>query len=242
MRLRRLNQVGIDQFENFLDKLSKSGDAVLPMEILSSTETSETINPDIDLQQRPFTTRFELGQYLTQTLNFLTLKSLDSDRGLWAWLALFHFNAICPISKTGEKKPGSRARWILDSNNFQRYYRHLLAGPYKIAKFHQNNPAEAMCVLCSPPGRPGDMVEQLASRQEFATNRSVMGAVTRLYYDQINATIKKGALETNKNKPGSLRRFIDLMRQFDVTYDLYSLSTDGVIEILPKEFNKFLNS
>ena len=86
------------------------------------------------------------------------------------------------------------------------------------------------------------MVEQLASRQEFATNRSVMGAVTRLYYDQINATIKKGALETNKNKPGSLRRFIDLMRQFDVTYDLYSLSTDGVIEILPKEFNKFLNS
>ena len=72
------------------------------------------------------------------------------------------------------RKPGALARHIPEPGNFQRYYRHLLAGPYRIYRAHRDDPQRALALLCQPLDSPGDVVEQLASRQELVTNRGIM--------------------------------------------------------------------
>jgi hypothetical protein len=41
----------------------------------------------------------------------------------------------------------------------------------------------------------------------------------------------------NRTAPGSLYRFVDVIQQLDVTYDLYSISGPEIISLLPGEFN-----
>jgi hypothetical protein len=81
-----------------------------------------------------------------------------------------------------------------------------------------------------------DFTEQLSSRLELITNRAIVEAATQLYFDLQNERPKRGAAST-KRKPGTLRRFVDLMRQLDLTYDLYSLDHNELLKLLPKEFD-----
>jgi hypothetical protein len=83
---------------------------------------------------------------------------------------------------------------------------------------------------------PGDVVEQLASRQELITNRSVMSVVTTLYFDTTAKKPKKGS---GGKADGSPRRLADIINQYDLTYDLYALTEDGLLGLLPKEFDRF---
>lgn len=94
-------------------------------------------------------------------------------------------------------------------------------------------------MLYNPLSKPGDIVEQSASRQEFVTNKAVVEAATRLYIDGASRTAKKGA---GGKGPGSARRFAEVLNQLDVTWDLYAMSADDLLSILPAEFNRFRNS
>jgi hypothetical protein len=45
-----------------------------------------------------------------------------------------------------------------------------------------------------------------------------------------------------KNSPGTLLRFINIIQQLDLTYDLYSLGGEEILALLPPEFDKWKNS
>jgi hypothetical protein len=97
-----------------------------------------------------------------------------------------------------------------------------------------------MLVLCGPLHQPGDIVEQIASRQEIITNRGIMQAASSLYYDSSSIKPRRGA--ATKDGKGTVRRFTDILNQFDVTWDLYSLEASDVIQMLPDEFSRFRNA
>jgi hypothetical protein len=40
-------------------------------------------------------------------------------------------------------------------------------------------------------------------------------------------------------RPGTVFRFIDILDQLDVTWDLYSMTTDMLLGCLPAEFDRF---
>lgn len=239
MKVRRLNTAGIEQFERFLDSLTEAAPLAVPLAALTAPETSESLGVELEVEHRAFASRMDLGSYLFKKLNGSGLLDIDADRGLWAWLALFYFESLCPADRVGRRTPGNRARWILDPHNFQRYYRHLLAGPYRIVRAYPEQPEIAMCILCGAPDKPGDLVEQLASRQELVTNRAIIGAATRLYYDADSGKLKRGAGGKGRGSP---RRLADVLQQFDVTYDLYTLDADELSQLLPKEFERFLRT
>ena len=239
MKVRRLNIAGIEQFERFLDSLTDAAPLAVPLAALTAPETSESLGVELEVEHRAFASRMDLGSYLFKKLNRSGLLDIDADRGIWAWLALFYFESLCPADRFGRRTPGNRARWILDPHNFQRYYRHLLAGPYRIVRAYPEQPEIAMCILCGSPDKPGELVEQLASRQELVTNRAIIGAATRLYYDADSGKLKRGAGGKGRGSP---RRLADVLQQFDVTYDLYTLDTDELSQLLPKEFDRFLRT
>jgi hypothetical protein len=45
-----------------------------------------------------------------------------------------------------------------------------------------------------------------------------------------------------KSSPGTLLRFIDIIQQLDLTYDLYSMSGEEILALLPPEFDKWKDS
>ncbi len=236
MTLRRLNAAGLVQLNSFLDSLGSATPLAAPMLSLTDPATSEAVGTDADIKPRTFETRFELAAYLNKELTDAGLSDSRHDVGLWAWLALYYVDQLCPPDKTGRRHPGERARWIPAVNEYRKYYRHLIAGPYWIYRAHRDNPFRVFALLAGPPDKPGDLAEQLASRQEIVTNNAVMELATALYIDRRTQRPKQGAASRGS---GSVRRLVDVLNQYDLTWDLYSLETKGLLELLPVEFNRF---
>ena len=162
-------------------------------EILTHPETSQPLPEQVEVELQTFSSRFAAAEYLHRCLQGMRIAEPERDVGLWAWLALFYFDEVCPISAGNRRRVGERARYIPDVNNFQRYYRHLIAGPYLILRAHRDQPDRAMALLCGPVDKPGDVVEQFASRQELVTSPTVMSSITRLYYDPQTGQLRRGA-------------------------------------------------
>jgi hypothetical protein len=236
MKLRRLTEAGIQAFGSFLDVLESEPTRLIPEELLTDSVKSVPISDEVEIEKRTFGSRLEAAKYLDEQFSVAGLADVERDVGLWSWLALFYFDELCPADTSGGRRPGERARYIPEAANFQRYYRHLLAGPYRIFRAHRRAPEKALAVLCQPLNRPGDLVEQLASRQELVTNRAIMEVATVLYVDPATGKPKRGS---QTKSVGAVRRLADVLSQFDVTWDLYSTQLGELLGILPAEFNRF---
>jgi len=236
VRLRKLNSQGIDRLSAFLDSLGAPVPAAPPYEILEDPTTSEAIAGSIEVEGRSFSSRYEAARYLDECFAGAQIRGLERDRGIWAWLALLFFESLCPAGPDGRRRPGARARWIPEVSNFQRYYRHLLCGPYLIYRAHRDDPSRAMILLYGPLHVMGEVVEQLASRQELITNKAVIGATTALYFDARRGAPRRGF---GGKGAGSPRRLADVLNQLDLTWDLYAMSRDEVMAKLPSEFDRF---
>lgn len=234
--LRRLNQKGLQGFADFLQSFKTDAPHGVPVDILTSAQTSDDIGIDITMEPQVFGSRLEAAKYLDKKLSDSGLRKVEDDTGLWAWLALFYFEQLCPPVARGQRKPGELARWIPEVTNYQRYYRHLLAGPYRIYWTHRDNPERALALLCGPIDRPGELVEQFASRQEMVTNKAIIQSATALYIDPATKKPRRGA---GGKGPGSPRRLADVLKQFDVTWDLYTMSPQKLLTLLPNEFNRY---
>ncbi len=234
MNLRRLTPKGIAAFTAYLDYLKVDPALTPPNYLLDDAQNSESV-AEIEVLQRIFATRFEAAAALDDLVSAVGLPSAERDAGLWAWLALFYFDQLCPL-KAGERKVGAHARYIPDTQNFQRFYRHLLVGPFLIYRAHADEPQRSLGVLATILSSPGDIVEQFASRQELIANRAVIGTVTKLYFDPESGRLKRGS---GGKGAGSPRRLADIVNQFDVTYDLFSMTVGNVVALLPPEFGRF---
>jgi hypothetical protein len=232
MELHRFNAEGIRAFQRFLDSCTGSTPLPWPESILSDRQYSESIGQVIAVQSRPFNSRFELAEYLHQRFEAAGFVPERTDGGLWAWIGCFFFREICPKAR-GVLKPGEAARWIPQSSDWRRYYRHLVAGPYGIYHAHRDSPQRALAVLCQRPGQPGEVVEQLVSRQEVVTNKAIMRVATDWFVDPASGQQRRGA---GRKGAGGARRFITVLRQFDVTWDLSSMAPEDLRARLPNEF------
>lgn len=235
MKLRRLNEEGLRQFGDYLDTLKGAPNSAPPIALLTDGATSEEA-AKVEVERQTFHSRFEAGGWLYSVLEQTRLRDTARDKGLWSWLSLLNFDSVCPRDGNGNRKPGERARHIPDAANFQRYYRHLLAGPWRIYRTHRDDPDRARVVLCQALHTPGDLVEQLASRQELVTNQAFMAAATQLYVDAATKQPKRGAGGKTR---GTARRLADFCNQIDITWDLYAMDPSELLVKLPREFQRF---
>ncbi len=233
LQLARLNEDGILAFEHYIQACNNGQSVAFPVEILSGQAFCTPVSPKAIIETRKFETRFELARYLTETFDAAGLRAQRSDSGLWTWLACAYFMKISRAG--GGSTPGAVPRWVFRNTDFRRYYRHLVAGPFFIYQAHRDQPARAMALLCQPPGKPGDVVEQLASRQEIVTNKAIMAVATAALVEAgPPAKLRRGAGGKGR---GSARRFVDVIAQFEMTWDLSMMSPEQLGEIMPTEFS-----
>lgn len=236
MKLHRFNSEGVSMFATYRDRLTLEPNLPPPLQMLDDPVLTEPTPTEIEVSKRTFATRLEAGRFLNELLEHSGIPFPEGDRGLWTWLTLFFFDEVCPADGNGNRAPQDEARLLPVLDNHQRFYRHLLLGPFLIVRAHRDNPDRAIAMLCSPLWKPGEIVEQLASRKELVTNRGVTELATRLYYDPATKSFRRGAGSSVK---GAARRLAALLNQLDLTFYLYGMGVDELLALLPKEFDRF---
>lgn len=231
-QVRVLNRTGIEEFKKYCDQAYENNELPPPCHLLHEKTVSEVFNENCYLEKRSFKNKKEMAEYLSEVLKAAADKRIILNAGLWSWLALYYFNEICP-EYNSKRKILKSYHYVMDIPDgkliWNRYYRHLIASPYFIYK---NNPENSNVILMSSINVHGDIMEQLASRQEIITNSEILKVADILYFDKKKMVLKKGA--TSKDVPGSVRRFSkDIFSQLSVTYDLYSMKAEQIQELLP---------
>lgn len=231
MNLRRLNALGVARLAELLD--SFIGETLPPqlLAMLTDPEVAEEVSPSIRIEQRIFGSRYAAAEYLHSLFKDSGLTDIERDRGLWAWLSLFYFNELCPPDARGRRNPGRRERWILVPTS-RKFYLHQLAGPYQVYRAHEKNPGIIIGLLCGPLNVIPRVYEEVAESPTLIASPAVVEIVTRLYYNP-----ETGSVRRNRSGKGGPRRLVQLLAQFDVTWDITSLSSDELWRLLPDEFS-----
>lgn len=239
MNIRRLNDEGQSVFRLWLAS-RKSGESPPPELVDDNTLTEHALDVEID-SAKTFASRYEFGKYMTKLLDHQDTRALLSQKydGLWDWLTIVYFDQFGrKVSKpwhysvTRKGHAGSLAYRHLARTSFEMYWRH---GP------------ASYVMLQADMGTWGDLSEQLTSRQDVAYHRGYILAANKLYLSEgkpipgaaSRTTPFKRRKKGDRRGKGSVARLALAVRRLCRTFDTHALTTSQMIEILPKEFERF---
>lgn len=236
MKVKRLNEYGISEFERFINNCREGNYQNIPMYLLEDKRSSEDIGINLNVDKSMFSSRYEIGAYLSSLLDGENIQQLIGDRGFWTWFGLYWFDQLCPKSKGGQLKPSMAYNYVL-SNNYNHRPRHAVYMTWQLVDRYGE---DVKFMLSKEPSTRGELTEQMMARQEILTSEGVIRLASSLYYDKNTGIFKKGAAA--RKSPGCVARYVSWLQQLQVTYDIFSMSKEDLKELLPKEFSKFTNS
>lgn len=237
LEIRKFTEKGVEAFRAYLEELRAGSKADPPCDLLTDAKTSQAIKGKGRLVQHAFKTRLDVARYLDEAMVEIEEDSIETDVRLWSWLSLFYFDQVCPPDNTGKRKLGKDYRHILEPG-YPYGHRHLIGGAYLVYTVYGWGEDGSGLLLCTPVHVESKFSHELAARQSFITNRGIMEAAHRLYFDYSTKKARRGA-QVKKDAPGTLYRFIDIIQQLDLNYDLYSMTGSEVLELLPGEFDRW---
>lgn len=242
MRIRKLTDVGIDSFRNWL--ITAGHGERIPSEYLDKGHFTELSEYEVEIDiEKQFATRFDFGSYLvTQfgaVVDFDELMKEKND-GLWAWISIAFFAQLAPGKR-------SRPEHYIVTRVGPRgslEYRHGARTSYELVKIHGE---KAQVCLNRSMSTFGDMTEQLASRQNIAHNKGFFEVAFELYVNK-KGQIKKGAASRPQKKEkrqtgdktgfGGASRLALALRRLDLTRDTEVMMASDLLTVLPNEFIK----
>jgi hypothetical protein len=235
VQIRKLTSEGVAAFGRYLAHLRADALDAPPRHLLTDPRASRPVHGAGTVAPRAFQSRLDAARYFDSALEGIDADELASGVGLWSWLSLFYFDQVCPELTSGRRRPGGDYRHILRPD-YRYGHRHLLAGAYLVYSVFGLGEALTQLLLCSPMDKENNFCKELAGRQNFITNRGILAAAHQLYYHPQTQRPKRGAL-SKKKAPGALPRFIHVIQQLDINYDLYSMTGPEIVRLLPPEFD-----
>jgi hypothetical protein len=230
--VRALNAAGIERFRAYLELARAGVPADPPLDLLADPACTAELSAEVHVEPMRFATRWRAGEYLWQKLAALAPEEVEGNRGLWAWLALYWFEQLAPRRADGTRRPGRDYRHVPDFG-FRYRYRHLLYGPFAVYRRHRGH---AILVLSGPLHVEPGVYQEITSRQDLVVSRGVIEALNALYLDRSRGLPKRGS-QGREDHPGTLRRFVRVLQQLDLTYDIYGMPGSAIVELLPPEFD-----
>lgn len=229
--VRRLTGAGVMAFREYLGALRDGAIDDPPRELLGDAEASEALGVEAVVEERAFASRLDVGRHLAERL--AAVPEVDRDVGLWSWLSLLWFDQVCPVGQDGRRQVGRDYRYILEPG-YRYGHQHLLAGAHYVYAFLAD---DSEILLATPPHVESGIHHQIASRLAFVSNRGIVRALERLYWDQRARTLRRSAM--SPKVPGSVYRFIAVLQQLEVNFDLYGMSATAILGLLPPEFDRW---
>jgi hypothetical protein len=231
MKVRKLNEEGQKQFEEFIERTKDGESLPIPLNLLSDPKTSAAIADDLEVQKQTFESRYEIGLYLVSLFKHIEIEQYIGDRGFWDWFALYWFDQICEQKGT-IWLPDETYNYLL-SENFRHRPRHAVYTSWQLVNLYNSEVKFSLSKLTSR----GEICEQLMSTQDTLASRPAITLASTLYSDAGRKEgFKRGAAGNGK---GSARRYKAFLSQIKMTYYIDSMSKEDLSDLLPKEFNRF---
>lgn len=233
----KLTEEGYLEFQDFLNRNKQvpSGEEP-PYHILKDAEPIKFTNGEYVVTNQIFSTRKELGKYISDMLySEEDLSLIIDDKYVGAFLSLLFFPSICR-KLDGNWDIKAISRYISSTNHRVSFYRNHIFAPIAMYYLHGDN---ADIFLCQPPYIHPDTMEQIAGRDEMISNPNVIQVAHKLYWDEVNNKVKTGAQSMDPVPDGGLRRFVgpgSFTEQHELTRDFWSLTADEIMQLLPSEF------
>lgn len=235
IELRRFNDEGIVEFGRRIVDARLNETNIDVEDLLTSDHFTEIIVARPVLGAPRNFERYEFCEYIhgvfeecRSELEGRRIQVLN-DAGLWSWLAGHWASRLTP---TKNKKPfvGESSRWIFEPQSARRDYRHMLASPYRV--FAQSGGARSglNLILTGLVWEWNRFFEQVASRKFLYTNPEALRALENLYWDKFKKKMKAGVTVA------AVARFGFVFNQLELTWDLGGMPAEGIVELLPKEF------
>jgi len=235
--VRIFSEQGIDSFREYIHEFKDNPHVSRPN--LNFDPYSSEFQPTVYIDEnKTFSTRMEMGEYLTISFRAEKIDRNDiiGNHALWTWLSYIWFDQLCPIIN-GTRRIRETPRYIC-SHDYTDYYRHYVAASYDICSLHGEQ--NSRLFLYNPAYEHNDFIEQIASRQYIISNLNLVKVFHRLYWDSNLNRPKRGA--QSRRRPGNHRRFVKIIGQLELTYDIYTMVPDEILNLLPGEFNSWKDS
>jgi len=233
--IRTFSTTGINEFERIIGEIRSGSLNEVPQQILFDEDFTEPLEPIINIEKVSYKNKSEFVPYVSEHLNLRSNKDLYFNKGLWTWLTAFFFDNVCPVDGNGKRKVNENAFYVLnDPKKYTKYNRHLLAYPCRI--YSELGDAAKIFLIGTFQTR-GEITEQFGAHQEIALNKGILEAANIMYWDESKKVLKKGAAGKGA---GSARRFVRIIGQYQMTYDLKSMNGPEIVDLLPREFSKWM--
>ena len=240
MIVRSFSARGEQRFAAFLDAFQNgevSQDAALDIALTNSL--TESVTPQVRITIPKLVNKKELAKSVCDAFAVANWKSLPSHtdphmRRIWTWLAAVCFDHIRTRRANRRLQDYS---FFIAGPNWNRFYRHRIAGPARTHWLFRRSPSDANILLYGPAYQHSDFEEQITGRQDRYSNVALVAAANKLYWDPSSGRPKRGA--QTRQRSGTLRRFLNVMDQLDLTYDLHGISEEKILTLLPPEFDRW---
>ena len=246
MKMRRFTSAGLEMAKQYLEAVKESvdvenvtlnGQPFTRSELISSPAYSDAIPAlsDLDLDEtRVFDTTFAFCEYFDSLIHDHNPQTYREDVGFWTWLAMLYLPRLLSV-KDSKVNIGEQSRLIYSPENYQRQYRHLLAGPYYLYGLYRATPDLCKAVMWHRIDVHPDITEQVVSRYDFSHNPAYMAIVNMIYFDDNKHKVRR----VNRKGPTSPRNLVRVIDQLAMTRDFFDVKdAKSLIAILPKEFSK----
>jgi len=232
--IRVFSDLGIGKFRQYIMDLKNNIQTVRPD--LNVEPYSTEFQPLVEIDEnRIFQTKLEVGEYIKNQMDNaeISRKGILENRNLWTWFAYIWFNQLCP-KKNANLIPRETAKYIY-SSDYRDYYRHLIAAPFSIYSLYERN--NSLLFLYNKPYEHNDFIEQIAARQKIISHENLIVVLHRLYWHESSNRPKRGV--QSRQQPGNFRRFVKIIDQFELTYNIFTMSPDEIMNLLPDEFSQW---
>ena len=248
MKVRRFNEFGMQQFEAYLRSLASDPRRPPPRDLLESpraTHGVEAADAEAEARAAAFASKYEAGVELVRCLEPLPGEVVRRDVTLWAWLTLFHFDQVCPPDGHGRRQRKAVPRYLPQpGSSFNGLRNHLLFFPWRMVRLHGE---AARYILSGELRTDANITREWATRQYQALNGVAVELGRRLYWDPDKAQLRRGATNVVRDdrgryrRPGNLRRYLEVLLQLELTYDLHGMTAEELASLLPpREFAGWL--
>ena len=237
--LRRLTAEGIAAAQAFLLALrvEPDGEREPPDDLLYHPRYSRPFSDAARVERQGFKNRREAGMYLSKQLKDVSHLVMD-HAGVWSWLGMFYFPEIVRVRDGSVRLHADTTSLFLGERSAQRRYRHYLWSAWRLYEQHGESVAY---VLDQPLTDSGDIAKAVLDYPRVFTSTGVIQLILQLYTDgqrtKRGFSVRARANASARPRPGNVWHLIErALPQLELTYDVYGMAPDALLEVLPDAF------
>ncbi|MFM7056784.1 MAG: hypothetical protein ACKO2P_07655 [Planctomycetota bacterium] len=232
MKVRRLNQRGMEAFRQRLSDLRQNSASGVPEEWLEDEWLTEVVQPELQVQRFDLETRRDAATYLSMVLQHLPPEQVATDAGLWTWLSLLFFDSVCPVVD-GQRTVRNDYHYVFEPRNSRHFYRHLLFIAWQILRLA---PRWNLLFLRGRTSSLDHLTVEVLKRLYLTRIPCIFEVLERLYWDPERRRPRPGVTGSRMTAGNLTHRLPQRILQLEKNYDLVDLNADQLIELLGEEF------